>query len=555
MAFDLSDSFPKRYAKALCHLNHARRTHRLGMILGSGISDDLGIPKWKHLIERIEKKLIYQSGSSPESYRAEQLFQHYKRGKVEDLNWFNRERIEAAVLAGWRETVANCLYGNFLNAKGKLDVDAYRKKIQEHPYLSALGRLARKLQLVVTHNFDDALEVAIDMDPTSGAHPNRRYHSFWRPEPFLRRGMVNIYHPNGFTPLLPGLRGSENLILTEASFADHLANSNNEEAHFFLRHLADKTCLIIGHSLADGTLKNALRQHANQRPGHVNYYVHWVAGGEADLSEDQRNAIREANFETYNLITLFASSEDIAQILDIISMEEGDLEGLLAHYSVVSRYVYYIVGAVSSGKSTMLRNLRDLATVEEWPGNMPTVMNRPSIGLAKTQEELIDRRLEDAIWNKNSEIRDIKVGMVAVDRAPLDFIAFPSKPSETLGRTARRRSAAVLERFLVHGLQDLCPGQVLVVRADAEVLVERQLQRGGRTTPKEVSNGEALRYLDRQKSRLLQIYRKAIGDGSVVDTDHCSVAVSVKDAARIIHFGAYTPFNFAQRLRQIQKGR
>lgn len=555
MAFELSDPFPKRYAKALCHLNHARRSQRLGMILGSGISDDLKIPKWRPLIERIEKKLNYESGASPESYRAEQLFQHFKRGQVEALDWRNRERIDAAVMAGWRETVSTCLYQIFLDPKGKLDQEAYREKIRRHPYLGALGKLARRLQLVVTHNFDDALEVAIDMDPTSDAPPNRRYHSFWRPEPFLRRGMVNIYHPNGFTPLLPGLRGSENLILTEASFADHLANSNNEEGHFFLRHLSDKTCLIIGHSLADGTLKNALRQHANQRPGHVNYYVHWTAGGENDLSEAQRNAIRHANFETYNLVTLFASSNEIAQILDIISMDEGALEGFMAHHSADARYVYYIVGAVSSGKSTMLRNLRDLATVEEWPSNMPPVMNRPSIGLPKTQEELIDRRLEDAIWTKNSEIRDIKAGLVAVDRAPLDFIAFPVKSSETLGRTARKRSGAVLKRFLPLDLRDVCPGQVLVVRANAGVLIERQLQRGGRTTPKEVSSGEALRYLERQKSRLLRVYEKAIKQASVVDTDNCSVAVSVKDAARIIHFGNYRPFDFAHRLRQIRKGK
>jgi nucleoside 2-deoxyribosyltransferase len=51
------------------------------------------------------------------------------------------------------------------------------------------------------------------------------------------------------------------------------------------------------------------------------------------------------------------------------------------------------------------------------------------------------------------------------------------------------------------------------------------------------------------------VYEKAIRQGSVVDTDNCSVAVSVKDAARIIHFGNYAPFNFAQRLRQLKKGK
>ena len=104
----------------------------------------------------------------------------------------------------------------------------------------------------------------------------------------------------------------------------------------------------------------------------------------------------------------------------MVSMSEGDLEGLLAHHSMVSRYVYYIVGAVSSGKSTTLRHLRDLATIEEWPSHMPTVMNRPSLGLKKTQEAMIDEQLENAIWIKNSEIRDIKTGIVAVDRAPLE---------------------------------------------------------------------------------------------------------------------------------------
>jgi hypothetical protein len=555
MISSISDPIAKRYARALCHLNHARRTHRLGLILGSGISDDLGIPKWRALIEQIESKLNYNSGGAPESYRAEQLFQHYKRKRIEELGWTNENRLNAAVTAGWRETVAECLYRKFRAANGKLNYTAYEKKIREHPYLKNLGTLARTAQLVVTHNFDDALEVAIDIDPTVSAKPNRRYHSFWRPEPFLRRGMVNIYHPNGFTPLQRRLKGSENLILTEASFADHLANTNTEEAHFLLRHLADKTCLIVGHSLSDGTLKNALRQHANQRPGHVNYYLHWTSKGERGLTEDQRNAIREANFETYNLVTIFASSDEIAEILRIVSMTEDEIEGFLARHSAISRYVYYVVGAVSSGKTTILRNLRDLATVEEWPSNMPVVMNRPSVGLKRTQEEAIDEHLEEAIWTKNSEIRNIRVGIIAVDRAPLDFVAFPAKSSETLGMTARKRSHAVLGRLEEDNLRQLCAGQVLLVQAGANILVERQLQRGGRTTPEEVANGSAARYLERQRDRLAKIYKQSLDSDSSVETDRCTVAASVKAAAKIIHFGPYKPFGFANRLQALQNGK
>ncbi len=554
MAPGASSTFAKTYAKALCHLNQVRRTQRLGLILGSGISDGLAIPKWKSLIKAIEDRVGYDSRGGPKSYRAEQLFQHYKKQKTEDLGWSATANVDAALTAGWRDLVAQCLYESFRGRNGKLSESAYVEKIKSHPYFGRLGRLARDAELVVTHNFDDALEVAIDHDPSITAPANRRYHSFWRPEPFLRRGMVNIYHPNGFTPLRRGTKGSENLVLTEASFADHLANINTENSHFVLRHLTDKTCLIIGHSLSDGTLKNALRQHANERPGHINYYVHWHSQGDSGLSEDQRHAIREANFETYNLITIFASNSDISELLRMISLSEVELEGELARHSVVSRYVYYVVGAVSSGKSTTLRHLRDLTTIEEWPGNMPVVMNKPSVGLKRTTEASIDQRLENAIWTKNCEIREIKTGIVAVDRAPLDFIAFPATSSETPGMTARKRASAVLERFETSGLRDVCPGQIIVLQADTDALVARQLQRGGRTSPQEVQNGTHARYLERQKERLNDIYKKPIASGSVVQTGRCPVAVSVKEAARIIHFGPYQPFDFAQRLRAIKKG-
>jgi hypothetical protein len=545
----------KRYAKSLCHLNHARRTRRLGLILGAGISDDLEIPRWTQLIAEIETQLSYKSGTAPESYRAEQLFRHYRKKKIHELGWPGGEPLDAAVATGWREIVAKCLYKNFFARNGKLDLTAYQDKIKKHPYLVKLGKLAHEAQLVVNHNFDDALEVAIDLDPSILEPPNRKYYSFWRPEPFLRRGMVNIYHPNGFTPLRSDVRGSESLVLTEASFADHLANPNTEESHFLLRHLADKTCLIIGHSLADGTLKNALRQHANQRPAHVNYYLHWTRHGEASLSNDQKDAIREANFETYNLVTMFVDSSDIAELLSLVSMAEDELEGHLAHHGVPSRYVYYVVGSVSAGKSTTLRHLRDLATIEEWPSRMPKIMNRPSVGLKKAQERNIDEELEDAIWVKNREIRNIKTGIVAVDRAPLDFIAFPKKTSESLGATARKRGTPVLQRLEAGKFRDLCPGQVILLHAQTEALLTRQLQRGGRTKLAEVENGSAGRYLELQRDRLDEIYRSAAEAGSSVRSDFCSIATTVKYVARIIHFGDYKPFEFVKRLRRIQKGK
>jgi hypothetical protein len=142
--------------------------------LGSGVSGDLGIPKWKDLIDQLEAKLSYPKGKSPESYRAEQLFQFYSRKLIAELGWTDRNKMEAAINVGWRSVVSGTLYKNFPKGGGGLNVKSYQEKIDAHPYLSELARLAASLQLVVSHNFDDALECAIDLDKTVTASPGMR---------------------------------------------------------------------------------------------------------------------------------------------------------------------------------------------------------------------------------------------------------------------------------------------------------------------------------------------------------------------------------------------
>jgi hypothetical protein len=409
-----------------------------------------------------------------------------------------------------------------------------------------IANIAIELDLVITHNFDNALEVAVSMVESQRA-PNRRFHSFWKPDPFLRPDVLNVYHPNGYIPT-EGFKGSDSIVLTEANFADHLANTNNVEASFLLGHLSNKTWLIIGHSLADGTLKNALRLHAGRRPGHISYYVHFLAEGEGALSPEQREAIREANFTTYNLYTLFLNSCEIAGLLRLIKREPGDLKSEIVLSGLKPRFVYYMCGAVSSGKSTILSHLRSVATVEEWPDRMPTAMNKFSMDTTLEEKTDINEKLNVAIFNKNEEIDNIKVGIVVVDRAPLDFIAFPDFDEEDPATTAKKRYEKVLKPFVEANFVNLCPGQVIVIQAEPITLLERQIQRGRPPRDEDPTSDKTLQVLKRQQEVMLDIYDPVIKLGSTTWGYCCSIAEGVQDVIRIIFFGEYHPFDFGARL-------
>jgi NAD-dependent SIR2 family protein deacetylase len=47
-----------RHQRALCHLRERRRSERIALFLGAGVSKPLGFPNWSELIERIERQSI-----------------------------------------------------------------------------------------------------------------------------------------------------------------------------------------------------------------------------------------------------------------------------------------------------------------------------------------------------------------------------------------------------------------------------------------------------------------------------------------------------------------
>ena len=103
--------------------------------------------------------------------------------------------------------------------------------------------------------------------------------------------------------------------------------------------------------------------------------IFWIKD-ESNISESRRKDIFGANIELYNLITIFLILTEIKEFFELLNHDErgfGERLDTLGE-DRRSRYHYYIVGPVASGKSTLLEQLRCFQTFEEWTRPPPREM-------------------------------------------------------------------------------------------------------------------------------------------------------------------------------------
>ena len=102
----------------------------------------------------------------------------------------------------------------------------------------------------------------------------RGYTTLWNANVCMYPKSSVIYHPNGFLPYRISEHPSERLVFLEDSFADQLIDSIHGHYNVLLDYFSHNTCLLLGLSLSDPTLKHILRTNAVNHPGrrHQQYF-------------------------------------------------------------------------------------------------------------------------------------------------------------------------------------------------------------------------------------------------------------------------------------------
>ena len=529
----------RKYPRCVVHLRRQRKLKRLGLVFGSGLSKSFGMPTWEELVtsiaadQEVDGCRILKCASKRDNLpmRLQLLFEHFKRRSNRRANpdQAHSRQFEAKVSARWVQILHRHLYKS-----APKDIP---RAVVQHPYLSQYLPIIRESHMTVNYNFDDMVEQALMVTmPEKERMRSRGFESVSNASLQFRREDRIIYHPNGFLPSALLDMPSKELVLSEGAFADQLIESFFGSYASLLHYLSKNTCVFIGLSLADSTLRNLLRQNARLNPGHFHYYVRHTTSRDS-LDEESLQATTRAHFEVFNLITLFLDDKGISALGRSMTVEEDALLGKMKRSGIPHIYRYYVTGALGAGKSTALEYFRNVNTYDEWYEPRLEIMAKPWDDLDEEEREEIDRWVARQFRLKNDNLSYQRCGIHLVDRAPLDPLVFT--PKSDWSKKAARLLTEMTEGAEVEEAQ---PGRVILLVGNEDELVLRLVpgQEG---------------YTAAKIRTMQETYEKLYSGLGVVriETQGLGEDLVVRRIAEAVHLDPYQEFDIQGRLEEVRK--
>lgn len=525
--------------KYICQLRVQLQKNKASLVLGAGISWDLKLPLWGTLIEKIKKSLHSRAPEAMLVCDAPgkaalvlfEIFYSFKKTEIVESGLYNDSNlVERKILSDWRELIHESLYS-------ETNENERRATIDGHPYFSEMIAFIKQSELTVNYNFDDYVEFGLsfaDLNPTKHDRP---YQTIWSHHSQFTKDKCVIYHPNGFLPFDKKKFQSENLVFSDGAFADQLLDGIGGSLSTLLHVLTKKTSILLGHSLTDSTLLHLLRKATTISPGNYNYFIRYMRDDE-DLDNQTRNAIFEANFNNYNLITLFFKNADIREFLHAVTMAEDEFLLESDVLGLPTKYCYYMVGSIGIGKSTVLSQFGNLITLDEWFDERPADMANSPEDLSTHKTITIDSWTNQQFGKKNNYLSSKKVGVFIIDRSPMDPLTF------VVDVSIEERAKSML-------CQGIRPGKSSKTVAAGEIIhmIGEPTEIWSRLITKRKETSWPLEKIAQLQSKSLKLYEPL--NPKIVKSTGKKETEVIRDVAKIIFSATYTPSNIDTELRRI----
>lgn len=525
--------------KYICQLRVQLDKNKASLVLGAGISWDLNLPLWGSLIEKIkeaiyqkapEAKMVSETPGKAALFLFEIFYSYRKIELIENASYADPSLMEKKILSDWRELIHDALYSDTEEKDRK-------KTIEKHPYFKEMIEFITRSELTINYNFDDYIEFGLSQENLKLNKTERPYQTIWSHHAQFTNDKCVIYHPNGFLPLDKKKFQSENLIFSDGAFADQLLDGIGGGLSTLLHVLTKKTSILLGHSLSDSTLLHLLRKASNISPGNYNYFIKFM-GEDEELDTQSRSAIFEANFNNYNLITLFFKNADIKEFLHAITLTEEEFLHQSDILGLPTKYCYYLVGSIGIGKSTVLSQFGNLSTLDEWFDERPPEMANSPDDLSTDKTMTIDTWTNQQFGKKNNYLTAKKVGLFIIDRSPIDPLTF------VVDVTIEERARSMLEEGIrpCKSSKTIECGEIIHMIGEPTKIWSRLI-----TKRKETSwPSERIKSL---QDMSLELY-KPLTPKIVCSTSRTEKDV-VRDVAKILFSPKYSPADLDAAMRKI----
>ena len=503
------------YCRPIVHMRSQISGKRFGLILGSGVSRPLGFPNWKELVDRIAQDpdvrgqhLLANVAGLSETSKTQMLFQHFKSKSTEGTGEPVSQKLYRRIHGQWRRIIQRALY------KDVADDPAAR--LSRHPFIGEYAGIIERASMTVNYNFDDTVEQLLSAQMKRSDAYGRNFQTIWNGSLPLQSDKPVIYHPNGYLPSNLLEYPSETVVFSEDTFADQLIQSMAGHHASLLHHLSQTTCLFVGLSLQDATLRHLLRQNSLINPGHYHYYIHYL-DKPIDKVDGALQAIADANFEIYNLVTLFLTDSEIASLGRLLNMDEDDLEFQAGEVGAQLGYFFYLTGAIGAGKTTCLSYFGSFCTYAEWTEPSHPLLIKSWNDLSNDERAQVDEWIARQFNLKNFALLKQTSGIHVIDRSPLDPLAFTEKDKLP-------EKVKFIQRVVGPGssCRNIRKGQVIFLSGDPDEMEARVVGRNKESKAPVIKE---------MQERLLSVYSEPL---TVIDTTGATVYDVVKRVASAI---------------------
>ena len=247
----------------ITELKNVLKNQKIVLFLGAGVSCDYGIPGWDALL----KKLF--SDEEVFNIQTEALWEIMKESIIKDkLNDSLQQgriiELKCGSEAKFKELVRKHLYSNYQPNNDETNLNTLDLLIDNF-------FLSKKVESVVTFNFDDLLEKKLTNQQIDcrTIHNESNFSS-------LKAGEMPVFHPHGFLPFNP-LIGVESekysIVFSETAYHKTYSDTHSWSNLIQLSKLTNYTCIFMGISLSDPNMRRLLDSAKKISPKHHHHYI------------------------------------------------------------------------------------------------------------------------------------------------------------------------------------------------------------------------------------------------------------------------------------------